>query len=109
MHKKLYHLQEKLEERDLPEYLSFLPPELRNCDTKLDKLYTDHILPIISNDTSLLPLLHSYTNIPLECDLDEIELLLKIIIQLHLHFLKLVPNKITVVDLKQHQKNNLQD
>lgn len=77
MHKKLYHLQEKLEERDLPEYLSFLPPELRNCDTKLDKLYTDHILPIISNDTSLLPLLHSYTNIPLECDLDEIELLLE--------------------------------
>ncbi|WUR04898.1 fidgetin-like protein 1 [Vairimorpha necatrix] len=77
MHKKLINLQEKLEERDLPEYSSFLPPELRDCDTRLENIFTEDILPLVSNDNSLLPLLHSYTNLPIECNLEEISSLLK--------------------------------
>ncbi|KAK6089573.1 hypothetical protein P3W45_001455 [Vairimorpha bombi] len=78
MDKKLYEIQSKLESKELPEYGSFIPPEKRDHEiTKLlCSVYKD-ILPEISNNNNLLPILHSYTNLPIECDIDDIEKLLR--------------------------------
>ncbi|EQB60111.1 aaa atpase proteasome regulatory subunit yta6 [Vairimorpha apis BRL 01] len=76
MQDKLYNLQKYLESIDLPEITSLIPTELR--DEEITKNLIDiykATLPEISN-TNDLSLLHSFTNLPIECDLDEIEKLL---------------------------------
>lgn len=76
MHDKFYDLQHYLESLDLPETTSLIPSELRDdqITEKLIDIYKA-ALPEISN-TGDLTSLHSFTNLPIECDLNEIEALL---------------------------------
>ncbi|KAH9410629.1 AAA ATPase [Ordospora pajunii] len=77
MDDSFYALQAVLERHSIPEFPTLLPNELRSDEVVkyLQPLYADVIAEVASNN-DMLPLLASFTTVPEELDINEVETLL---------------------------------
>lgn len=74
----IYSLQEILEKREMPEYPSLLPHELRDTEiVEHLKTLCESITYETSKNNDMIPLLASVASLPIETDLREIEMLLR--------------------------------
>ncbi|KAF9752799.1 Fidgetin-like protein 1 [Nosema granulosis] len=78
MHKKLFEIEKKLEERDSSSSVILLPVEMRDGEIaeNLKEIYKG-VLREASNDNKLIPFLSGFTSLPVEEDLNKIEILLR--------------------------------